>query len=1379
MKKQIIVASAIAIAAVEGFGAAELRELTFQVAMPVREAPAIDGALDDACWKEAVVHDRYYEYIKPNPKRVATRTDCMIVYDEKGVYTGIRNWEKFPEKLRRNVTKNLQDNIWCDDCAELYYDPDASGAGYYRFVVNANGKYDPAWRMDAANIDWNWNPDGVKSAAKVFDDRWEFELFIPWTAFHNRPKPEPGNIWTFNHSRFRYAEKGWGDFSTSAPGGSVISPNKFGYLYFSDGRKPDAQAVLDLLQKRLQTIWAIEIDGKTYLRDLKGITTMDESVPEFIAKREAEEKKADEEYEKKLLAMADPATKAEKIALPVAGTYDLNPPKEYNGYNGWFRHNRIKDAYVTPHLDWRTGRAAKKPRVLFLTNFGWGFRDAVELEQRFDIDALFFPGNFGATGVYEDPVSLGTYLDKQRQFETLLAEEPDVFVLSTFRWNAIPARYRYEIVRRVRDEGRGLVLFGDRPGKLLDKQPKDLVAARMFATRVPNEAKDMPDFYLFGKGRIVCAPAYKLGAWSLAFRGTYETRAAQRMSPIFWAAKACEGASVTFAGGLDRETLSPEAEFLAFVTKGGDSGEVAWRVRNASAEIVRSGKAKLGEATAVPVKDLPPGDYALDILDTLPIARPFTRLAPVGAFTVGSTNEILIAENGPVVLKAQWEKPVAAPARLEWEICDMPYRQVRDRGVVKVGKFGREAVIRRPAGPFPTLAGFVRAKLVGEDGAVLAALDKMMFFPNHRFPDYTMTIWESLFDSGMLELLAPQCIDVLGYDNHLGERGSNSAVFNGRAVPYVTRVMLGGTTNGTTWANHVLPLPTGKTKEEKEYFANMRKDVNIYKPEVRAAIEKEFAERIKNTVKYGVSCWNLGDECHYSDDIGFGDAASEKLYREFLAKRYGTLERYNAAHGSSVKSFDEAPHKLVSVSKKEGDWPSLGDQKAYAAQMYSDTFQLLRGVIKKFDPKARVGAEGSVAGDLEQTIDQLEFWGPYRNLVLDEVVRNIAPDRVRGIWWGGYLSDPRNGFPVGQWEFLLTGTLNGDLWFAAMPGGTHSAFAGDYTLAPYVQKMHANHSQLKRGLASLLIRTPFAHQPFAFHYSHDSGIAATLSDEFPVPNEGLLTYFRFCYRYGYDINITTPKTLAKLKDKKILFLCGASSLSDAEVEAFRAFAKRGGQIVADCEPGVLDNFFARRATPPLKGLWTRLDRKWTDGEVQQLLAAKDIVPQAAVKGLDLGHTILRVREAGDMRLVGFKTLAKFVGRPVTLELGAKGAIYECDAGFVGEGDKVEIKALERPFKLYAVFPKRQSAPALKLDRTTIAPGDSVKFETAALRKGSVYRLTVKGPDGKEIRNREQVLAADGKSVSFQFPYSDRVGDYAVVLRDIATGLETTAAVEVK
>ena len=206
-----VVAAAVAIEA------HALREISFMTAMPARTAPVVDGAVDDACWKDGVANTTYYEFNKVNPKKYPYPTSCTVLYDAKGVYVGVVNFDPSVKTLKRNVVKHNDVQTWTDDSAEIYFDLKANGEAYYKYVVNAVGKCDTAWRMDAANYHSSWLSPGRQVAAKIFADRWEFELFIPWEDFHGASMPRPGTVWTFDHNRFRFAG-GMPELSSSSPG---------------------------------------------------------------------------------------------------------------------------------------------------------------------------------------------------------------------------------------------------------------------------------------------------------------------------------------------------------------------------------------------------------------------------------------------------------------------------------------------------------------------------------------------------------------------------------------------------------------------------------------------------------------------------------------------------------------------------------------------------------------------------------------------------------------------------------------------------------------------------------------------------------------------------------------------------------------------------------------------------------------------------------------------------------------------------------------------------------------------------------------------------------------------------------------------------------
>ncbi|MBO7722096.1 MAG: hypothetical protein J6T01_06800, partial [Kiritimatiellae bacterium] len=898
-----------------------------------------------------------------------------------------------------------------------------------------------------------------------------------------------------------------------------------------------------------------------------------------------------------------------------------------------------------------------------------------------------------------------------------------------------------------------------------------------------------------GKGRVVRCDMRNPGGWSLKWKAGYESRGAYQMNAIRWAAGEDPATDVVFASGEERDDFCFAAPFLAFEVDTKDSGfnRVRCRLRTAENKVLKDEWKPLDAGRnllSVDLRDVAAGEYYLDVIPAekgffsdaksdFAAVHPFSRESTVGRFVIASTNITVIAEGSRPTLPVDWEAPLESDGKLLWEIYDT-YKQLLIKGETPVKKGARGARFQFDAANFPTLSGFVQATLKDDAGVSIVEGRKTVFFPNHRFADYTMIIWESMYEQGMTELFAPTCVGELGYDNHLGESGWLSAAFNARAVPYITRVCLGGGREGTAWSG--IPFPSGTNKEHKAQLEALKKDVNCYRPEIRRLFEEGFTPRVKKCAPYGVCVYNLGDECWYSDDIGFGDATDDGFFFDWLKKRYGTVERYNAAHGTSIKAFNEVRRMTTGEARKAGDWPAYFDQASYAAKMYSDTFQMCRAVIKKYDPKGRVGAEGSPAGNIDETVKNLEFWGPYGNFAMDEVLRSIAPDCVRGMWWGGYLRDPRDGFPGHQWEYLLTGRANGDQWFAGMSGSTEGAIAGDYTLAPFVRKMHKHHSQLKHGLASFMIRTPLRRDPFVIYYSWASCCAAPLSDEFTSPMIGCGNLVQFCYRRGLESSFVTPGSLKNLEGRRLVFLPSVCSLSDEEAAALKAFVKKGGKIYADSEPGVLDGFLARRKTPPLQGMWTKYGAKASDEELLAIVGTAGAKQTEFVEGLEWSRTVLRTRVLGDMKCVGFTCRTKNIGRKVTLGFGREGYIYEVDSGYVGTGDKVTVESLEKPFKLYAQFTAEQKLPEYPADRCEIAAGEKVNFETKALRKGSVYRLTVSDPEGKAIKCRERLICADPvkePKIEVQFPYNDRAGGYSVSLTDIATGLTGVSKINVK
>ena len=205
--------------------------------------------------------------------------------------------------------------------------------------------------------------------------------------------------------------------------------------------------------------------------------------------------------------------------------------------------------------------------------------------------------------------------------------------------------------------------------------------------------------------------------------------------------------------------------------------------------------------------------------------------------------------------------------------------------------------------------------------------------------------------------------------------------------------------------------------------------------------------------------------------------------------------------------------------------------------------------------------------------------------------------------------------------------------------------------------------------------------------------------------------------------------------------------------------------MCDSEPGVLDGFFVRRAAKP-GFAWEKADLTCVksdaeglaafDARIQSYLSRFTIRNPESIRGLPPGRTVFRVREFGDMRIVGFKTVSAAMPADVEINLGRTGFVYELDKGFVGETDVIKVHT-DVPFRVYAVFSEAQGKP-----------------DPRRLRKGGVYRISVYGTDGREIEHRAKIFTAGREKDPFAdfFIPQDEPKGATYRLRDIATGLES-------
>ena len=144
----------------------------------------IDGILDDPAWKEASKADKFVES-RPVPFRnesTDNASEVYIAYDNEGIYVG----GYYHEKTKDSITSELigRDGFGNNDFGGIILDTYHDKLNGFEYFVTPLGeqmdsKVSP--NTNGNNEDFSWNAVW-KSAAKINNDGWSFEMFIPFSA---------------------------------------------------------------------------------------------------------------------------------------------------------------------------------------------------------------------------------------------------------------------------------------------------------------------------------------------------------------------------------------------------------------------------------------------------------------------------------------------------------------------------------------------------------------------------------------------------------------------------------------------------------------------------------------------------------------------------------------------------------------------------------------------------------------------------------------------------------------------------------------------------------------------------------------------------------------------------------------------------------------------------------------------------------------------------------------------------------------------------------------------------------------------------------------------------------------------------------------------
>jgi Carbohydrate family 9 binding domain-like len=141
----------------------------------VKQAPVIDGKLNDAAWKNAAKAPKFRipENIPGKYKIPKEKTEAYLCYDDKALYIGIKCYDSNIDKLKAIIKENRV-AVAGDECIELFLDTNNDKKTFYRFVVNSLG-----YKAESkGSNDFGWSRDWeVKTSKKK--KFWAVEIAIP------------------------------------------------------------------------------------------------------------------------------------------------------------------------------------------------------------------------------------------------------------------------------------------------------------------------------------------------------------------------------------------------------------------------------------------------------------------------------------------------------------------------------------------------------------------------------------------------------------------------------------------------------------------------------------------------------------------------------------------------------------------------------------------------------------------------------------------------------------------------------------------------------------------------------------------------------------------------------------------------------------------------------------------------------------------------------------------------------------------------------------------------------------------------------------------------------------------------------------------------
>ena len=195
----------------------------------VEKPPAIDGKLDEACWKHPSIVTGFVTGGRQS--RQEGKTTVRAVYDDRNLYVAY----ECPDLKASDILPGKPGNLWAQDGADMFFDTNLNRWTYFQFQANANGAVSEGyWPIPGIHDSDTFRPKGIEVAGSV--ENGAIEIKIPFAAFNGHPEmldaevpspPPAGTVWGVNFLR-NLPSTSWAPMS-----GEAHAPWEFNAMTFT------------------------------------------------------------------------------------------------------------------------------------------------------------------------------------------------------------------------------------------------------------------------------------------------------------------------------------------------------------------------------------------------------------------------------------------------------------------------------------------------------------------------------------------------------------------------------------------------------------------------------------------------------------------------------------------------------------------------------------------------------------------------------------------------------------------------------------------------------------------------------------------------------------------------------------------------------------------------------------------------------------------------------------------------------------------------------------------------------------------------------------------------------------------------------------------